>query len=334
MTRENSGQKTARRTIKFLSSIVDLIFIAILIVLITFASYAKWDSEQLYTAADPIQYIQYKPSPPDVVSFEELQKINPDVLGWLTVYDTNIDYPVVQSKDDNDYYLNHNPKRDVEGSGSIFLDYRNSPDFTDFNAIIYGHHMAQHKMFGDLDLFLNKDFFNSHEFGNLIYHNENHGLQFVAMLQVDAYDSQLYRPGIKGEETRLKYINHIYETARYIRGVENPSGMAASQNERQAPITPDNRIVLLSTCSADITNGRFILVAKILDHPVENPFPEDSSKRVQPGIDTTKLVLMFGKLSAYTWILILVGIILLILILYLLSRRRDRHDKEKRHENS
>ena len=325
--REANGHNAARRTVRFFSSIVDLVFIAILIFLLIFASYAKWDSEQLYTAADPIQYIQYKPTPPDVVSFEELQAINSDVLGWLTVYGTNIDYPLVQSRKSNEKYLDRNPKGEVEGSGSLFLDYRCSSDFTDFNTIVYGHHMAEHEMFGDLDLFLDEAFFNSHEFGNLIYDNQNHGLQFVAMLQVDAYDTKLYDPEVKGEAERLNYINHIYDTALYIRGVEDVEAATASSNERQAPITPDNRIVLLSTCSADITNGRFILVAKILDNPVENPFPEDSGKKVQPGIDTAKITMTFAKLSVYIWILILLGIILLVFILYLLSRRRDRHEK-------
>ena len=90
-----------------LNEVYDFLFIILMILLLVFAFYAKWDSQQVYTKADPIQYLQYKPSPPEMVSFEELQEINPDVMGWLTVYDTNIDYPLVQT-DDNNYYLNHN----------------------------------------------------------------------------------------------------------------------------------------------------------------------------------------------------------------------------------
>ena len=74
-----------KRIINGFHSIVDFVFIMIMVFLLIFASWAKWDSQQVYTAADPVQYLQYKPTPPFVVSFEELQEINPDVLGWLTV---------------------------------------------------------------------------------------------------------------------------------------------------------------------------------------------------------------------------------------------------------
>ena len=325
-----------------LNEVYDFLFVILMILLLVFAFYAKWDSEQVYIKADPVQYLQYKPSPPEMVSFEELQEINPDVMGWLTVYDTNIDYPLVQS-DDNNYYLNHNPKKEPEVSGSLYLDYRNDKQFKDFNTIIYGHHMAQHKMFGDLDKFLDEEFWNSHEYGNLIYDAQNHGLQFIAMLQVDAYDWVTYNPAVNGEENRIRYINHLYETAKYVRGIDTET-LKNLQKQlkkdkdndepllRTSPVTPDDHLVLLSTCSADITNGRFILVAKMLDHPVENPFPDEEHTIVE-GIDTDKIVYYIGKWSLQTWIIFLLLLILLILMLYLLSRRRARRKQgEKAHD--
>lgn len=325
-----------------LNVVYDFLFIILMILLLVFAFYAKWDSEQVYIKADPVQYLQYKPSPPEMVSFEELQEINPDVMGWLTVYGTNIDYPLVQS-DDNNYYLNHSPKKQPEVSGSLYLDYRNDKQFKDFNTIIYGHHMAQHKMFGDLDKFLDEEFWNSHEYGNLIYDAQNHGLQFIAMLQVDAYDWVTYNPAVNGEENRIRYINHLYETAKYVRGIDTET-LKNLQKQlkkdkdngepllRTSPVTPDDHLVLLSTCSADITNGRFILVAKMLDHPVENPFPDEEHTIVE-GIDTDKIVYYIGKWKLQTWIIFLLLLILLILMLYLLSRRRDRRKQgEKAHD--
>lgn len=330
-----------------LNNIYDFVFIALMLFLLLFAGYARWDSEQVYTQADPIQYIQYKPSPPEMMSFEDLQKINSDVIGWLTIFDTNIDYPLVQAED-NEYYLNHNPKREPEGSGALFLDYRNDPKFSDFNTLIFGHHMAHNEMFGDLDLFLDEDFWDKHEFGNLIYDAQNHGLQFVAMLQSDAYDFFIYHPAVKGEKQRIKYINRIYETAKYVRGVPTDSLRDMQKQEkarkkalkeagktdtgedsvfsqrRTSPITPDDRLILMSTCSADITNGRFILVAKILDGPVENPYPDTTPHKVERGIDTVKIAARIGRLSVQTWILILILSILIILALYVLSNHLYR----------
>lgn len=322
--------------------VYDMVFITLMLLLLLFSAYARWDSEQVYTRADPLQFIQYKPSPPEMMSFEELQEMNPDVLGWLTVFDTNIDYPLLQAED-NVVYLDHNPKMESETSGSLFLDYRNQKDFSDFNTIIFGHHMAHHEMFGDLDLFLNEDFWDKHEFGNLIFDAQNHGLQFVAMLQCDAYDFFIYHPAIKGEQSRVKYINRIYETAKFVRGVPTETLRDMQRQEaarkkklqdaeeadsgensvfarrRTSPVTPDDRLVLLSTCSADITNGRFILVAKILDHPVENPYPDTTPHTVRKGIDTVKMSARIGKYSVQTWILILSISILLVLMAYIAS---------------
>ena len=340
-----------------LNHIYDICFIALMLLLLLFAGYAKWDSQQVYTQADPIQFIQYKPSPPEMMPLEELQDMNPDVLGWLTIYDTNIDYPLVQGED-NEKYLNHNPKLEAEGSGSLFLDYRNAKNFTDFNTIIFGHHMAHHEMFGDLDLFLDEDFWNEHEYGNLIYDAQNHGLQFVAMLQCDAYDFFIYHPAVNGESQRIRYINRIYETAKYVRGVDTETLRDMQQREadrkaalkeagktddgtgsvfaerRTSPVTPDDHLVLLSTCSADITNGRFILVAKILDNPVENPFPETAEHKVTQGIDSAKVAAMIGKWSATTWIIILIVLILLVLALYVLSRYLYRRKLERLEEEA
>ncbi|MCG4817374.1 class B sortase, partial [Collinsella aerofaciens] len=74
------------------------------------------------------------------LSFEQLKELNPEVFGWLTVYGTNIDYPVTQGKD-NWKYVNTNALGEYSLSGAIFLDYTNRKDFQDFNSILYGHHM-------------------------------------------------------------------------------------------------------------------------------------------------------------------------------------------------
>lgn len=320
--------KVNRTIIDMVHQVVDILFIVLMLFLLLLAIYARWDTQQLYTRADPIQYIQYKPSPPEMMPFEVLQEINPEVLGWLTIYGTNIDYPIVQAADNN-YYLNHNPKREVEGSGSLFLDYRNNKNFTDFNTIIFGHHMAENKMFGDLDLFLEEEFWNSHEYGNLIYEGQNHGIQFIAMLQCDAYDWTIYKPAVSGEKKRIKYINHIYETAKYVRGIDSKTLQSIQQQitqrsgnnitaSRTSPVTPDDHLVLLSTCSSDITNGRYILVCKLLDHSVENPFPDNTNHKTE-GIDTAKITDRLGQYTLKTWIFILILLIVLVLLAYIAS---------------
>lgn len=364
MTKKNQtvqkppGHSRAMRPVNF---VLDMAFLTLMLVLLLFAGYARWDSEQVFTTADPVHFIKYKPSPPEMVPFEKLQEINPEVLGWLTVYDTNIDYPLVIGKD-NEKYLNRNAELDPANSGSLFLDYRNHRDFSDFNTIVFGHHMAHHEMFGDLDLFLEESFWNNHEYGNLIYNGRNHGLEFVAMLQCDAYDFFIYKPDIKGENTRIKYINHIYETAKYVRGIPTDTLRDLQRKEekraaalkkagkydtgedsvftvrRTSPVTPDDHLLLLSTCSAEITNGRFILVAKILDTEVENPFPETNEHKVRRGIDSAHIAATIGKWKGTVWILVLALLILLLVVLYRISRHYDQkrfeREGEKNHDTN
>lgn len=107
--------------------------------------------------ADTNRYEVYKPTEDKSKSFEELQALNPEVIGWVTVDGTHIDYPVTQASD-NDKYVNTDAEGKYSLAGSIFLDYRNQKDFTDFNSILYGHHMADHAMFGDLADFKNRTF--------------------------------------------------------------------------------------------------------------------------------------------------------------------------------
>ena len=90
---------------------------------------------------------------------------------------------------DNDKYVNTDAEGKYSLAGSIFLDYRNQKDFTDFNSILYGHHMADHAMFGDLADFKNRTFFDAHPSGNLYYGGSNHKVDFFAFLEADAYDS-------------------------------------------------------------------------------------------------------------------------------------------------
>jgi len=104
-------------------------------------------------------------------------------------------------------------------------------------------------------------------------------------------------------------------------------------------VTENDRIVLLSTCSADITNGRFVLCGKILDHEVPNPFPEEKKEQRILGIDVGKVLDTVLKLSLWQWLLILIVLIILLGILYWAERRRllkkklRKLEKEKRLAN-
>lgn len=322
-----------KRSIRSLNHLVDGLFVVLMLFLLLCSIYIKMDSDSVYQAADPAQWVQYKPEfPEEVETFEDLQKKNKDVIGWLTVYGTTIDYPLLFSDKDNNYYLNHNALKEPESSGSIFLDYRNNPNFTDFNNILHGHHMARHKMFGDLDKFADEEYFQTHEFGNIFYDGRDHSFQIIATLLTDGYDSNIYKTSIRTEDEKVRFINYVYMKAKLIRGVDL-SNKTQAERERTllsqgvtSPLTPRDTLLTFSTCNLTETNGRYIVVAKLLDYTVENPFPETELTREgnNERIDTFTLFNRYGALPLYVWFAILLLLILLSYIAYKLSRKRDK----------
>ena len=250
-------EERARKAIKAADSIVNYMVLMVVLALVAFAGYALWDSKQLYHAADKSQYAIYKPTVENEgKSFRELQAINPEVIAWLSVFGTNIDYPVTQGED-NMKYVNTNAEGQYSLSGAIFLDSGNSKDFSDFNSILYGHHMEKKAMFGELDSFADKNVFDSHQYGSLYFDGKDHGIEFFAFIRTDAYDSEVFRPNVKSEEDRMVYLATLFLRAMH---------------QRDSGIKSTDRIILLSTCSSNATNGRDLLVGRLTDEVFEDPF--------------------------------------------------------------
>ena len=97
------------------------------------------------------------------VDFASLQAINDDVVAWIYLEDTHVNYPVVLGPD-NEYYLNRLYNGTGNGAGAIFMDYRNNGNFTDPNTILYGHRMNNGTMFADISNYSNREFFDGHPY--------------------------------------------------------------------------------------------------------------------------------------------------------------------------
>ena len=249
-----------KKTVKATNSIINTAVLTIVVLLIAFAGYALWDSKQLYQGADKSNYAVYKPTEEDEgKSFKELQIINPEVFAWLTVYGTNIDYPVTQGSD-NMKYVNTNAEGQYSLSGAIFLDTDNSKDFSDFNSILYGHHMAKKVMFGEIDEFADKSKFDSHRYGNLYFDGKDHGIEFFAFLHTDAYDHAVFNANVN-DDARQSYLDNLLVKATHARDIG---------------VTIHDHIVLLSTCSSDSTNGRDILIGKLTDEVFDDQIITES----------------------------------------------------------
>lgn len=308
MTLETAGNKTVR----LLDRITDIIISLILCVLLLFGVYALFDSRQVYREADSANYTAYRPDTDDSLGFEELQRINSEVFAWLTVSGTPIDYPVTQTNN-NEKYINTNATGQYTQSGSIFLDYRNSPNFDDFNSILYGHHMEEKMMFGSLSDFADKAYFDSHPYGSLYFNGQNYGLEFFALILTNAYDSEIFRPAVTGKEERQNYIDRIISNAICL---------------REMTITEENNIILLSTCTSSITNGRYLLAGKLSDEP---HFRQKQTKTplIRVGFGTDNRSEQIKRLPVWVWGIIIILLFTALKIVKVCRSRIISHEKRE-----
>ena len=300
--------KIARRTIRITNGLVNLFVLTVILLLLAFSCYAIWDSGQVHGAASATNYELYKPTvESETASFADLQAINPDVFAWLTVYGTNIDYPVAQGEN-NIRYINTDARGRHSLSGAIFLDYRSGPNFTDFSSILYGHHMEGQVMFGEIAQFSDRSYFEVRRYGALYVDGREQGLEFFAFVHADAYDFDVFRLNITEQEQQQAYLDLLLDRAIHSR--------------QDVSVTVNDKIVLLSTCSANSTNGRDILIAKITDSVPSNPFEidETESPHTIPVIDELAKAPLWMKISLAAMTLLL--LVLTPVLVYTKRKRR------------
>lgn len=294
-------KKTAKFIVRMIDHMVNLTALLLILIVMFLSCYMLWDSNQVYQAADAKNYEAYIPTEKHTKSFEELQKINPDIIGWIRVNDTNINYPLLQAEDD-DTYMNTDAEGKYSLSGSIFLHCANKPDFSDFNNMIYGHHMEKHKMFGDVGMFTDKTYFEKHPYGNLFFDGKDHGVEFYALIQADAYNERIFSICPDDPKAKQAYLQEILDNALYKRNFE---------------ITQNDHLVLLITCTSEMTNGRNILVGKLSDQI----YPEkEKPKSLGTGIDELKEKMR--QVPVICWIL------LLIIVLWITDRKMRKRGKK------
>ena len=136
---------------------------------------------------------KYKPDPSHAAAAAESPIIG-EMVAWLTVDGTHIDYPVMQGRD-NVRFLNTDPFGQYSLTGSIFLDSRSSPDFSDSYSVVYGHHMDYGRMFGALDEFLDESYLKQHTAGTLMLGRNAEkvcALEVFASMRVSAKESIVF----------------------------------------------------------------------------------------------------------------------------------------------
>lgn len=186
------------------------------------------------------------------VNYDGLRRINSDIVGWIRIPDTTVNYPMMQTTD-NDYYLKHTFERKTNIAGSIFLDKRNSPDFSDKNTIIYGHHIKNGKMFADLRHYTEESFFQEHP---IIYLNtpEEGNVEYEIF--------SFYLTGEYRDTYGKTYSYQFTDDAEYQEYLDMI--VAQSQYDTGVSVCVQDSIITLSTCTNRTDDERYILHAKKL----------------------------------------------------------------------
>lgn len=220
-------------------------------------------SEQLLTAKDnnfvliPRATVKLdNTDTPDILEeYANVYELNKSLVGWIKIENTKIDYPVMQTKN-NDYYLDHNFDQEKDNNGSIFIDKDCSIWPRSQNLIIYGHNMKSGKMFGSLKNYKNQDYCIEHPY-----------IQFDSLYEKGIYQVMYVFPEVVHEKAEVtfkyyefinanseveynSYMNEMASMSLYDTGVYSQYGDA---------------LITLSTCDYTKDSERFVIVAKKIE---------------------------------------------------------------------
>ena len=196
-------------------------------------------------------YRRYGAYNPNNIKFDELRQTNPDVVAWLTVDSTNINYPITQTND-NDYYLNHDIMGNGKISGWTFMDYRNSSSMSDQNTIFYGHNLFNKTAFGSIsNMFTDNWFKNSN---HIIVVRTDTGKYTYQVFSVYYIDPEVYylQNNFYSNADYATFLNTLRDRSKYNFGVGLDVG---------------DKIITLSTCTDD-NSGRKVVHAKLMTQEI------------------------------------------------------------------
>ena len=181
------------------------------------------------------------------IDFQTIWQTCPDVVGWLRIDDSGVDYPIVLGED-NDFYLHHLPDGTENAAGSIMMDEANSGLFQETVNIIHGHHMRNGSMFGNLDDYGDEEYYRAHSVLRLYTPAGDYDVAVFAAYTVNGYTFG-YPTSFDDEAAFDQFIRKAISATPYETGVDVAYG---------------DRILMLSTCAYSYNGARYVVMGKIL----------------------------------------------------------------------
>lgn len=257
VTESNQDKKFNKKKLSTKRRWLYNLLILVCVAVIGYSGYQLWLIYHEYDKADSSyeKVVNKVVSPPQNdddeypdIDFAALREINPDVIAWIYIPETKVNYPVVSGRD-NIYYLTHILDGTRNANGTIFLDMNNSNDLSDDNSILHGHHMKNGSMFAQIEAYKNQEFFDEHPQGYLIMPDTVYRVEFFAGIVRDG-----------SAETPINF-GSLEEKSRWVKEVQGASTFKTDEPE----VTTDTRFLSLSTCEYSLKDGRYLLSGVLVE---------------------------------------------------------------------
>ena len=176
------------------------------------------------------------------VDLGQLQQANEDVLGWIAIPGTQLDYPILQGED-NQYYLNHTWQGKRNAAGSVFLECKMQPDLSGFNTIIYGHNMKNGSMFGSLRQYRTQSHWQEHPCIYIVNDSGIHRYEIFAAFEAEVR-GYTYRLDVNTPEKKQAFLDY-----------------SAERSVIKTELTPTeaDSVITLSTCTGNGYDHRWVV---------------------------------------------------------------------------
>ena len=190
------------------------------------------------------------------VDFDSLTQTNDEIYAWIEVKGTNVNYPIAQSKTNDEFYLKHSAvDKSWIASGAIYTESCNSKDFDDPITLVYGHNGYSDIMFTTLHYFESKDFFDSHEYFYIYLPGKKLTYQIISAFK---YDDRHIMNSFD--------FSFSEDLAEFQATITNPeSNMKNVRTELRVPIDGDSKIVVLSTCITGQKANRYLVCGVLVE---------------------------------------------------------------------
>ena len=210
---------------------------------------AEYAGEIVQTAVVPHEeetQIAEKKNAPIQVDFDALKEQNGDIVAWIYCEDTPINYPVVQAED-NKYYLQRLFDGRSNSAGTLFVDYRNRADLSDWNWVVYGHNMNNGSMFACLPKYKDQAYFEAHPEMYLLTPGQDYVIRLFAGF-VTPLDAELYDALSPDESKRMALVEEWISASDFDAGYRP---------------AVENQMITLSTCTYEYSGARYVLIGTL-----------------------------------------------------------------------